>query len=196
MNLIVSKKIILASKSPRRQQLLEQMGLSFEVRTKEVEEIFPEEIEAADVAAYLASLKGKAFEGTLVEEELLITSDTVVVNDGKVLGKPADEQEALQMIAGMSGKKHQVYTAVCLATADHQEVFTDCTEVVFRSLSKEEIAYYVSTYKPYDKAGAYGIQEWIGLIGIERIEGSYFNVMGLPTEKLYTYLKPYISYEK
>ncbi|MEH0156147.1 Maf family nucleotide pyrophosphatase [Limibacter armeniacum] len=185
------KRLVLASKSPRRQQLLQEMGFEFEVRTKDVEEIFPSSIPVDQVATYLAALKADAFAGTLGDDELLITSDTVVVNNGQVLGKPADRDEAYEMIEAMSGKEHEVYTGVCLMGNEKKVTFSDVTKVRFHQLTASEIDYYIDQYKPFDKAGAYGIQEWIGLIGISAIEGTYFNVMGLPTDKLYQQLKTF-----
>lgn len=172
--------IILASKSPRRQELLQHIVPHFEVRTKEIEEIYPSTLAAKDVAAYLAELKANAFENDLKENELLITSDTTVCLENKLYGKPKDDKDAFQILKELSGKKHQVITGVCLLSNNKKEIFSETTHVYFKELSNEEIQFYIENYKPFDKAGAYAIQEWIGMIGIEKIEGDYFNVVGLP----------------
>lgn len=183
------KKIILASKSPRRQQLLRDMGLLFQVRTKEVEEIYPDQLKKKDVAIYLSELKALAFQVDLKQDELVITSDTIVCLGDRILGKPANAAEAFDMLKDLSGNKHEVITAVTLLTTSGMNTFYDATEVYFKELTENEINYYIENYQPFDKAGAYGIQEWIGYIGIDRIEGSYFNVVGLPVAKLYDALK-------
>lgn len=180
--------IILASNSPRRQQLLAAVGLHFTVKTKLVDESYPIDLPAADVAEYLARKKGKEYQPDLLKEELLITADTVVVIGDVILNKPKNFGEAQHMLALLSGKSHQVITGVCLTTQDNQASFKDVTQVYFKELKDKEIEYYIRHYQPYDKAGGYAIQEWIGMIGIKRIEGSYFNVVGLPVEKLYEYL--------
>ncbi len=186
--------IILASGSPRRQQLLAEMDISFRVKTKPVEEVSPSGLSPAETAAWLCRLKSDAFsEDDLEENTLLITADTVVALDNRVLGKPAGEREAEVMLQALSGKKHTVITGVCLRTRKKTFVFTASTDVWFKPLSGEEIRYYVSRYRPVDKAGAYGIQEWIGHAAIERIEGSYFNVMGLPTHRLYQELERFVE---
>lgn len=180
--------IILASGSPRRQQFLRDMGLNFEVRLKEIEEVYPDSLKAGDITDYLAGLKADAFEGAIGPDELLITSDTIVWLGEKAIGKPKDSDDAKRMLASLSGNVHQVFTSVCLRTSSANIVFHEVTNVTFSNLSAADIDHYIDTYKPLDKAGAYGIQDWIGLIGISRIEGSYTNVVGLPTEKLYRHL--------
>ncbi|MDR1757171.1 MAG: Maf family nucleotide pyrophosphatase [Culturomica sp.] len=182
-------KLILASASPRRQQLLRDAGFEFEVRTKEVEEVYPPELPVEQVPEYLARLKAEAFRSELRAGEWLITADTVVCLEGVLLGKPADRADAIRMLEALSGRKHTVISGVCLTAVDRQTAWSVATGVYFTELSAEEIARYVDVYKPFDKAGAYGIQEWIGYIGIERIEGSFYNVMGLPVQTLYRELK-------
>lgn len=186
---MMNHKIILASGSPRRQELLRDAGLTFEVRLLPVEEHFPEDMPALEVAEYLAVKKGKAHQERMQADEVVITADTTVVIDDVVLNKPADEAEALGMLQRLSGRRHQVVTGVCLSFPDRQASFSDTTAVYFRGLDKREMTYYVTHYQPFDKAGAYAIQEWIGMVGIERIEGSYFNVVGLPVAKLFTTLR-------
>lgn len=181
-------KIILASGSPRRQQFFKDFDLNFEVRLKEIEEIYPENLKAEEITNYLAELKAKAFEGEIAENELLITSDTIVWLNGKALGKPKDYDDAFAILKSLSNATHEVITSVCFKTSTSIETIFDVTKVTFTTLSDDSIRYYLDNYKPFDKAGAYGIQEWIGLVGISKIEGSYTNVVGLPTEKVYTYL--------
>ena len=181
-------RIILASQSPRRQQLLQELGLDFRVLIRPIDESIPPTIGAMEAAAYLADLKAGEFAGTLAGDELVITADTVVVCNDQALGKPADAAEARQMLDLLSGRTHAVITGVCMLTAQRKCVAEDVTQVTFKKLSTEEIDHYIEHYRPYDKAGAYGIQEWIGMIGIARIEGSYFNVMGLPVHLLYEML--------
>lgn len=183
--------IILASKSPRRKQLLGELGFSFTVKTLDVEEIFPDNISALEIPEYLAKLKAEPFKESLSENDLVITSDTIVCIDNTVLGKPKDYGHAVEMLNLLSGKAHQVITGVCIMTQNKTKIFSSTTNVYFKKLTNQEIAYYVNTYKPFDKAGAYGIQEWIGHIGVERIEGSYFNVMGLPVQRLYEEIKEF-----
>ncbi len=182
-------KIILASKSPRRQQMLTDLGLNYEIRTKEVEEVYPADLKVEDIAVYLAELKAKAFREELKNNELVITADTVVCVDDTVLGKPKDKADAVKMLQLLSGRSHRVISGVCLMNNKHQKSFTSTTKVFFKALTTEEINYYIDNYQPFDKAGAYGIQEWIGYIGIERIEGSYYNVVGLPIQRLYEEIK-------
>lgn len=177
--------LILASKSPRRQQLLKDIGVDFEIRLKEVEEVYPPELKGKEVALFLSELKAKAFKSDLKANEILLTSDTIVCLDEKILGKPTDKQNAVAMLYELSGKKHEVITAVTLTSVSKQHSFAVSTDVYFKQLSASEISYYVENYQPYDKAGSYGIQEWIGYIGIEKIVGSYFNVMGLPVKEVY-----------
>lgn len=185
-------KIILASGSPRRHQFFKDLHLPFEVRLHPVEELYPPELKREEIALYLAELKASAF-NDLQENELLITSDTVVWCEGESLAKAADAAEARKMLQKISGKTHEVITGVCFKTRNKTEVFSDTTLVTFKSLTNSEIDFYISEYKPFDKAGAYGIQEWIGLMGVERIEGSYFNVMGLPTHLVYRVLKKFAT---
>lgn len=181
-------ELILASKSPRRKQLLADLGLTFRVEVLDVDESFPLEMPAGEVAAYLADKKAQAFLPVLQPNQLVITADTVVVCDEQILNKPNDVVHAQTMLRQLSGKKHQVITGVCLLSEQKTVLFSVCTDVWFKELSEEEINFYIENYRPFDKAGAYGIQEWIGFIGIYRIDGSYFNVMGLPVQKLYEQL--------
>ena len=183
-------QIILASNSPRRKELLSGLGLNYEVRTLPgIDESYPDTLQGEEIPVYISSKKASAYLDTLKYNELLITADTIVWLDGRVLGKPADEKEACQMLRDLSGKTHQVITGVTLATTTFQKSFASVSQVTFAPLSEEEISYYVNHYHPMDKAGSYGVQEWIGFIGVERIEGSYFNVMGLPVQRLYRELK-------
>jgi septum formation protein len=181
-------KIILASGSPRRQQFLKDMDLDFEIRLKEIEEIYPENLKAEAITNYLAELKSNAFEGEIKENEILITSDTLVWLQNKALGKPKNYEDAVAILKSLSNTTHEVITSVCFKTKTKTETIFEVTKVTFKTLTDNEIYYYLDHYKPFDKAGAYGIQEWIGLIGITKIEGSYSNVVGLPTEKVYAYL--------
>ena len=176
--------VILASGSPRRQQFFRDLDIDFSIQLKEIEEIYPENLKGVAITDYLSNLKSEAF-STLNDNDLLITSDTIVWLEGKALGKPKDAKDAFTMLKAMSGKKHEVITSVCLKTNSFQKIINDITIVTFKELSDDEIYYYINNYKPFDKAGAYGIQEWIGFIGINKIEGSYFNVVGLPVHKLY-----------
>ncbi len=177
--------IILASGSPRRQQFFKELGLDFEVRLKPVEEIYPPNLKGGQIPDYLAELKASVFDGSLGPNEILITSDTVVWHDGQSLAKPADEDEALSMLKALSGDWHEVITSICFTTPQSRKTVHQVTQVKFKTLSEEEIRFYIEQYRPFDKAGAYGIQEWLGHIGIEEIRGSYTNVMGLPTHLLY-----------
>jgi len=183
-------RLILASKSPRRQALLKSLDLDFEVRLKPIDESFPDTLEPLEVAEYLALKKSDAI-GEIVADELVITSDTTVVIDSKILEKADNRTEALSMIESLSGRTHQVATGVCLRTNERKISFTEITAVTFDQLSPEDINYYINSYKPYDKAGAYGIQEWLGMIGISKIEEDYYNVMGLPLNRLYKELKSF-----
>jgi len=176
--------LILASGSPRRQELLKGLAIPFTIKTKEVEEVYPIELKGAEITSYLAKLKADAF-SNLKENELIITADTIVWLDGKALMKPTDRNDAQQILLQLSGKQHEVFTSVCLKSSDKTIIFSDVTKVFFNKLTVAEIDYYIDQYKPYDKAGAYGAQDWIGYMGIKRLEGSYFNVMGLPVHKLY-----------
>lgn len=182
-------KIILASKSPRRKQLLEGLNLPFEVIVREVDELFPEKLSMEEIPVYLAKLKAEPFLTELNDKILVITADTIVWIDGEVLGKPLDHKHAAEMLRKLSGRKHVVVTGVCLTSKVKQVAFSSVTDVYFKELSDKEIEYYLDQYHPYDKTGAYGVQEWIGYIAIDRIEGSYFNVMGLPVQRLYEELR-------
>ena len=181
------KNIILASQSPRRKELLALLDLEFTVEVHEVDEVFPDDIDATEVAEYLAKLKATAFTN-ITDEQLIITADTVVVLDNKILGKPKNKAEATQMLQSLSNRSHRVITGVCIKTCDKTISFSNTTKVYFKELTASEIDYYIENYKPFDKAGSYGIQEWIGAIGITKIEGSYFNVVGLPIQELNTLL--------
>lgn len=186
-------KVILASNSPRRKDLLAGLGVEYEVRTlPDVDESYPADLKGADIPLYIAKKKANAYQTLLHPGELMITADTIVWLDGRVFGKPADRKEALQMLRDMSGRTHEVFTGVALTTTDGQRSFAAQTEVRFATLTEEEIVYYVDLFQPMDKAGAYGVQEWIGFIGVEHISGSYFNIMGLPVQRLYQELKKMI----
>ena len=180
--------LILASGSPRRQQFFKDLDLDFEIRLKEIEEIYPPELKAHEITNYLAELKASAFEGEVQQNEILITSDTIVWHNNKALGKPKDEQDAFEILKSLSNATHEVITSVCFKTNEKVELLHEITKVTFNELSDESIRYYLENFKPYDKAGAYGIQEWIGFIGVSKIEGSYANVMGMPTDKVFEYL--------
>ena len=182
-------KLILASNSPRRRELLAGLDVDFEVRVLPgIDETYPENLPAVEVAEYIALKKAEAYRGMLADGELVITADTVVIVGGEVLGKPADAAVATQMLRKLSGCTHQVITGVCLTTRDRTEHFSVTTEVTFRELSDDEIQYYIKKYQPFDKAGAYGIQEWIGYVGCTGLSGSYYNVMGLPVQRIYAEL--------
>lgn len=186
-------KIVLASGSPRRKELLAGLGLDFEIRLlPDIDESYPDGLGGEDIARTISRKKASAYRATLAPDELLITADTIVYLEGCVLGKPKDEEDARHMLRLLSGKTHQVITGVTLLTTKREETFASTSQVTFAHLTDEEIDYYVSHYHPLDKAGAYGIQEWIGYIGVERIEGSYFNVMGLPVARLYQALKRFM----
>lgn len=185
-------KVILASGSPRRQQYLRELDVDFEIRLKDVEEIYPPELQGSEITDFLAELKAEAMTETLSDDEILITSDTIVWHEGKALGKPADNDDAFAMLKSLSGKTHEVITSVCIKNAGNSETFNQTTKVTFNKLSDEEIKYYLDNYRPYDKAGAYGIQEWIGLVAIARVEGSYATVVGLPVDKVYQRLCKFI----
>lgn len=186
-------KIVLASGSPRRKELLAGLGVEFEVRLMSgIDESYPPGLTPEETAETIACKKADAYRPTIKDDELLITADTIVCIDGKVLGKPHDEQEAIEMLKTLRGRTHQVVTGVTLSTTERTESFAAVSNVTFSQLTDEEIKYYVETFRPLDKAGAYGIQEWIGYIGVERIEGSYFNVMGLPVARLYQAMKQFI----
>lgn len=184
---LATKKVILASKSPRRQELLKGLGITFEVRTKEVDESYSSTIKNEKVAEYLAQKKSAAFK--LNTNEILLTADTIVVLGNNILNKPKDFSEAEEMLTLLSGKTHQVITGVCIKSLEKEAVFSSSTKVQFKPLSITEIKHYINSCQPFDKAGAYGIQEWIGYIGIEKLEGCYYNVMGLPLSDLYQELQ-------
>lgn len=181
--------IILASASPRRQQFLKELNIAFTIQLKNTDENYPKHLKSAEIAEYLSVLKANAFQGELKETDLLITADTIVWLDGKSLAKSANKEEAIKMLQELSGKIHEVISACCMTTNKFQKVFHEVTKVHFKELTKEEIEFYVTNFQPFDKAGSYGIQEWIGYIGIEKIEGSFFNVMGFPVFKFYKALQ-------
>ena len=189
------KNIILASQSPRRKELLALLDLKFTIEIKAVDEVYPDNLNYTQVAEYLAKLKASAFKN-IENDQLIITADTVVVLEGRILGKPKDKTEAIRMLESLSSKSHQVITGVCLTSKDKQISFSSTTKVFFKELTKSEIEYYIENYKPYDKAGSYGIQEWIGAIGITKIEGSYFNVVGLPIQELNEQIKDFTCLPK
>jgi septum formation protein len=194
LDLLNPYEILLASQSPRRAALLKELEFPFRVvKTEHTEETYPENLSGGEIARYLAELKSEAFQAPLEQNQVLLTADTIVWHGGKELGKPSGREEAIQMIRALSGGTHQVFTGVCLRSNHARSSFFVATDVTFSRLEKEEIEHYVDHYKPFDKAGAYGIQEWIGHIAVERIEGSYFNVMGLPVQKLYSELKLFIG---
>lgn len=179
-------KIILASNSPRRKELLSGLGVCYEVKTLPgIEETYPDTLPGEEIPLYIAREKAAAYRECMQADELIITADTIVWLDGTVMGKPADEEDACRMLRALSGKTHQVITGVCLTTQEFQRGFSTVSDVTFATLTDEEIRYYVEHYRPMDKAGSYGIQEWIGFVGVECISGSYFNVMGLPVQRLY-----------
>lgn len=181
-------KILLASQSPRRKELLLNLGFDFEVVKIDCEEILPENIKVGEAAAYLSELKANAFRN-LLEGEVLLTADTVVANDNKFLGKPKDENEAKEMLQSLSGKTHQVYTGITIKTLDKTITETDVADVEFDEILDEEIDFYIKNYKPFDKAGSYGVQEWLGMSKIKKINGSFYTIMGLPTHLVYKILK-------
>ena len=186
----MDKKIILASNSPRRRELLAGLDLEFEVRViKGIDESYPNTLPPTEVAQYIAAKKADAYLTTITDNDLVITADTVMIVDDEILGKPHDEAEAKAMLRRISGRSHQVVTGVCLVTKNKRREFSVSTDVTFRNLTESEIDYYVSHYHPLDKAGAYGIQEWIGYVGVTALNGSYFNVMGLPVQRIYAELQ-------
>lgn len=187
-------RLILASNSPRRKELLAGLEFPFEVRIlNDIDERYPDTLQGEDIPIYISAQKAKAYLPTLGEDELLITADTVVMLEGRVLGKPHDREDAIRMLSDLSGRTHEVITGVTLATLERQKSFASVSRVTFASLSPKDILHYVDHYRPFDKAGAYGIQEWIGFIGVTRIEGSYFNVMGLPVQRLYEELRQFTN---
>jgi septum formation protein len=177
--------IILASASPRRQEFLKTLDIDFKIQLKPIEEVYPEHLNHSEISDYLSVLKAAPFLDELSKNDILITSDTIVWDNNKALGKPENEQDAFNMIAALSGKTHEVITSVCFSSKGKQHVVNSTTKVTFKNFTEDEIWYYINNYKPYDKAGAYGIQEWIGQIGVTKIEGSYFNVMGFPVDLVY-----------
>jgi len=184
-NKLSNYSIILGSQSPRRKELFSGLNLPFRVEVREIDENFPVDMAAFEVPEYLAIQKAIPFKDDFKKNDLLITSDTIVLINNQILGKPLDYKHAFEMLQLLSGRKHMVITGVCITTADKQITFSDRTDVFFKSLTSNEIDYYLTHYQPYDKAGSYGVQEWIGYVAIEKIEGSYFNVMGLPIQRLY-----------
>ncbi len=182
---VPSRNLILASRSPRRIELLSALGIPFTLQHSDIPEEYPAHLSMTEIPEYLAQRKAAFFEGTLSTGDLLVTADTIVWLNGEVLGKPASEEEAYAMLLKLSGRVHQVVTGVCLMSTEKQKTFSAVTHVTFKTLAEQEILYYIRNFHPFDKAGAYGIQEWIGLAGITRIEGSYFNVVGLPIHDLY-----------
>lgn len=187
-------RLILASNSPRRRELLAGLGYPYEVRVLDgIDESYPDTLRGREVAAYISRAKASAYRATMAQDEVIITADTIVCLDDEVLGKPADEAEAMAMLRRLSGHTHQVYTGVTIVSVKGDTTFVSRTGVTFATLTEEEIQHYVTHYRPMDKAGAYGIQEWIGYIGVEHIEGSYFNVMGLPVQRLYAELKKHLK---
>lgn len=183
-------QITLASNSPRRKELLSGLNLDYKVKTlPDIDETYPDTLKGEDIPLYIARKKAEAYKSIMSKNELIITADTIVYTDGEVLGKPKDEADARRMLHALSGRSHQVITGVCITTSGFQRSFASVTEVTFDTLTDEEIDFYISTYNPMDKAGAYGIQEWIGFIGVSKLNGSYFNVMGLPVQRLYRELK-------
>ena len=180
-----NKHLILASGSPRRQRFLKELGLNYEIQLKEIEEKYPNHLKKEEITDFLAKLKASPFKGELNKNDILITADTIVWLNNKAIGKPKNRKDAISMLHQLSNKTHTVISSVCLTSSKKQIVFHDFTFVQFNKLSNEEIEFYIDRYKPFDKAGSYGIQEWIGYIGIKKIEGSYFNVMGFPVHKFY-----------
>ena len=180
-----NKRLILASGSLRRQELFKELGVKFMIQVKEVEENYPSNLKEQDITNYLAELKANAFDNELLENDIVITADTIVWYKNKALEKPKNKQDAIKMLKVLSGTSHKVISSVCIKSINFQKTFFDVTKVYFKKLTDTEINYYVENYHPFDKAGAYGIQEWIGFIGVTKIEGSYFNVMGLPVHKIY-----------
>jgi len=185
-------RIILASRSPRRQDLLKELGLNFEVEVREWDESFPSHLKAEEIALFVADSKAETFRPGIEEHKVVITADTIVWCNNKVLDKPSDKEDARRILKEISGNTHEVITGVCLLSKTKKHSFYSSTKVTFTEISDEEIEYYISNFRPYDKAGAYGIQEWIGLAACSHIDGSYFNVMGLPVEQVYHELKRFI----
>lgn len=194
--LVADYKVILASNSPRRKELLGGLGIDFEVRTlQDIDESYPDTLRGEEIPMYISGKKAEAYKRTMADDEMIITADTIVYDNGQVLGKPKDREEAIHMLRQLSGHAHEVITGVSIVTKEQSCQFASISKVYFDALSDDEIAYYVDNYHPYDKAGAYGVQEWIGYVAVTRIEGSYFNVMGLPIQRLYNELKTFTSYQ-
>jgi septum formation protein len=187
--LLKNHKIILASGSPRRQQFFKELNIPFTIKLYDVNEVYPKELHKEEISEYLAQLKAAPFQGQLSNDEIVITADTIVWLDQEALGKPKNREMAFEMLQKLSGRQHEVITSICIKTNTYEKIISDSTSVSFSKLTNEEINHYIDAYEPFDKAGSYGIQEWIGFIGVEKIEGSYFNVMGLPVHKLYQILR-------
>lgn len=189
---ITDYKVLLASNSPRREELLRGIDIDFEIKVlPEIDESYPDNLPVEEIAEFVAIKKSQPYRPSLCEDELVITADTVVLLDGKMFGKPANKKEAKKMLATLSGKTHRVVSGVCLTTTKKQTSFSVTSDVEFAELTSEEIEYYVEHYSPFDKAGAYGVQEWIGYVGVKHINGSYYNIMGLPIQRLYSELKKF-----
>ncbi len=183
-------KVILASNSPRRRELLSGLGIDYEVKVlPDISEVYPDSLRGEEIPMYIAREKAEAYRSVMRPDELIITADTIVYIGGEVLGKPVDEADAYRMLHVLSGRSHHVITGVCLTSQEKQKTFSSVTEVMFDTLSDEEIDFYVRTFKPFDKAGSYGVQEWIGFIGVKGLKGSFYNIMGLPVQRLYQELK-------
>ncbi len=192
LRLVEGYRVILASNSPRRKELLDGLGIDFEVRTLQgIDESYPDTLQGEEIPMYISGKKAEVYQRTMADNEMIITADTIVYDNGQVLGKPKDKEEAIQMLRQLSGHAHEVITGVSIVTKGKTAQFASTSKVFFAPLTDEEITYYVDNYRPFDKAGAYGIQEWIGYVAVTRIEGSYFNVMGLPIQRLYTELKSF-----
>ncbi|MBR6202241.1 MAG: septum formation protein Maf [Bacteroidaceae bacterium] len=192
LRLVEGYRVILASNSPRRKELLGGLGIDFEVRTLQgIDESYPDTLQGEEIPMYISGKKAEVYQRTMADNEMIITADTIVYDNGQVLGKPKDKEEAIQMLRQLSGHAHEVITGVSIVTKGKTAQFASTSKVFFAPLTDEEITYYVDNYRPFDKAGAYGIQEWIGYVAVTRIEGSYFNVMGLPIQRLYTELKSF-----
>ena len=192
LRLVEGYKVILASNSPRRKELLGGLGIPFEVRTLSgIDESYPDTLQGEEIPIHISDKKAHAYRETMGDDELIITADTIVYDNGKVLGKPRNREEAIAMLRELSGHAHEVITGVSIVTKQKTTQFASTSKVFFAPLTDEEITYYVDNYRPFDKAGAYGIQEWIGFVAVTRIEGSYFNVMGLPIQRLYSELKKF-----
>ena len=191
MDILKGKKLILASSSPRRQELIKGLDIPFETRIFEIEESYPSDLSNEKIPEYLARLKASPFKNKLTNNEVVVTSDTIVLLKDQLLIKPKDKEEAQLMLRNLSNRMHRVLSSICVTSNSKQVCITDESKVYFKQLNEDEITYYIDKYKPYDKAGGYGIQEWLGFIGIEKIEGSYYNIMGLPTHRLYEVLKQF-----